>query len=156
MLIVGIEYLKTLQTIFTIILLFKSVLKKALLKKKLRKIIPNESFLPVSHLQCDMTFSQLDSFDSFWLSQFLRLALFLMNSTVLLVRCFVEWSLYWVLFDGFLMTRLWGLGRLRLWGFGKNTIEAKYHCYHIILRIRCVCVCLSCPVTSGSLRSHGL
>ena len=33
MLIVGIEYLKTLQTIFTIILLFKSVLKKALLKK---------------------------------------------------------------------------------------------------------------------------
>ena len=48
MLIVGIEYLKTLQTIFTIILLFKSVLKKALLKKKLRKIIPNESFLPVS------------------------------------------------------------------------------------------------------------
>ena len=34
MLIVGIEYLKTLQTIFTIILLFKSVLKKALFKKK--------------------------------------------------------------------------------------------------------------------------
>ena len=70
-----------------------------------------------------------------------------MNLSVLLVRYFIERSLYWALFDGFLMTRLWGLGKLRLWGFGKNTIEAKYHCHHIILRIRgvcmCVCVCVS-------------